>query len=115
MKAGDIVLAPMPQADRLAKNRPALVLGLFAPFDDVLLCGLSTQLHQEVSGFDELIVPSDQDFDDSGLKAPSLIRLGFLATIPCSAIKGRMGRLSVARRQRLLRRLFAHLEAANAT
>ena len=114
MRAGDIILAPLPQADGQTKNRPALILAVLKPFGDVLLCGLSTQLQHEVPGFDELIVPSDPDFFDTGLQAASLLRVGFLSTLPCSAIKGRMGRLSLARRQRVTRRLCAQLEAATA-
>ena len=109
MRAGDIILAPLPQADGQTKNRPALILAVLKPFGDVLLCGLSTQLQHEVPGFDELIVPSDPDFFDTGLQAASLLRVGFLSTLPCSAIKGRMGRLSLARRQRVTRRLCAQL------
>lgn len=114
MKAGEIVLAPLLQADGKTKNRPALVLATVRPFGDVLLCGLSTQLQQEVLGFDELISPSDSDFPETGLIAPSLIRIGFVSTLPATAIKGRIGHLSSARHQSLIRRLCTHLETAAA-
>ncbi len=51
-------------------------------FDDALVCGTSTELRQEVVGFDEMIIRQDEDFVGSGLVADSLIRLGFLAVIP---------------------------------
>jgi hypothetical protein len=38
---------------------------------------LRTQLRQRVADFDEIIEPTHSDFKTSGLKAPSLIRLGF--------------------------------------
>lgn len=79
MKEGDVVLAPLPQADGITKNRPAIALTQMPPFGDWLVCRVSTQLHQEVLDFDEVIEPSHDDFVASGLKAPSLIRLGFLA------------------------------------
>src|SRR6266581_2622566 len=59
MKAGDIVLARIPQADNQFKLRPALVLCLLPPFADFLVCGVSTQLRHEVEGFDEMVVPAD--------------------------------------------------------
>jgi mRNA interferase MazF len=79
------------------------------PFGDFLVCGISTQLHQRVAGFDEAIAPGDKKFAASGLKAASLIRLGFLAVQPESALLGRIGTLSTTRRQRLLANLCRHL------
>ncbi len=71
MKEGDVVLTPLPQADGQIKNRPAIILREMPPYGDFLVCGVSTQLHQEVAGFDDPIRPSDADFATSGLKAPS--------------------------------------------
>jgi len=55
---------------------------------DFLVCGVSTrtQLHQRVAGFDEAIASDDKEFAASGLKVASLIRLGFLAVLPDSAL-----------------------------
>lgn len=58
---------------------------------------------------DELISPEDADFPTSGLLAPSLVRLGFLAVIPAKDIPGIIGAISKARHQRLLRRLSEYL------
>jgi len=80
------VLTPLPQADGEAKQRPAILLRQVPPFGDWLVCGVSTQVHHEIVGFDDLIEPSHADFAGSGLKAPSLIRLGFLVGLthlPC--------------------------------
>jgi mRNA interferase MazF len=79
MREGDVLLAPLLQEDGTRKDRPALFLKRMPPFQDFLVCGVSTQLQQAVPGFDETIVPSDADFRTSGLKAASLIRLGYLA------------------------------------
>jgi mRNA interferase MazF len=51
------------------------------PYGDLLLCGLSTQLQQQVEGFDEVVAPNDEDYECSGLVATSLIRLGFLGLL----------------------------------
>jgi mRNA interferase MazF len=82
MKEADIIITPILQADGVSKNRPALILRRMPQFKDLLVCGISTQLHQEVKGFDEIIDNQDTDFLSSGLITTSLIRLGFLAILP---------------------------------
>jgi mRNA interferase MazF len=110
MKEGDIVLALLPQTDGRGKYRPAVVLRRMPGFGDLLVCGVSTQLRQQVVDFDEIIEPSHADFKMSGLKAPSLIRLGFLAVLPVSSFLGTIGSISGQRHQRLLSRLSEHLQ-----
>lgn len=105
MKEGDVIVVPMPQADGMVKNRPAIILREMPPFQDVLVCGVSTQLRQAVKDFDEVISPSDQDFVLSGLVEESLIRLGFLVVVPRSRIAGSIGSISPERHKRLLQRL----------
>ena len=109
MKEGDVVLTPLPQADGQVKNRPAVVLRNMPPHGDLLVCGVSTQLHQQVAGFDDTIKPGDPDFAMSGLKAPSLIRLGFLVVLPASSFLGSIGSVTPERHRRLLQRLSEHL------
>lgn len=109
MKEGDVVLTPLTQADGQAKNRPAIILREMPSYGDFLLCGVSTQLHHEVVGFDDPIRPGDTDFATSGLKAPSLIRLGFLAVLPVSSLLGTIGSIDNVRHVRLLKRLSNHL------
>jgi mRNA interferase MazF len=109
MKAGDIVLTPIPQADGQVKNRPALLLSQLPPFNDLLVCGVSTQLRHAVAGFDETITQQDEDFATSGLVADSLIRLGFLAVIPQSQVIGSIGAIAPERHRRLLQNLSNHL------
>jgi hypothetical protein len=57
------------------------------PYKDLLVCGISTQINQEVLGFDEIINANDIDFIESGLIQkylplgicnPEPIRCGFL-------------------------------------
>jgi mRNA interferase MazF len=103
MKEGDVIIVPMPQADGMVKNRPA-ILREMPPFRDALVCGVSTQLRQ-AEDFDEIISPSDADFDASGFHAESLIRLGFLVVVPQAKIAGSIGSISSERRKRLLQRL----------
>ena len=109
MKESDVVLTPIPQADGSIKNRPAIFLREFPPYKDLLVCGVSTQLRQEVKGFDDVISSSDSDFGSSGLKSESLIRLGFLAVLPRTKIMGSIAAISAERHHRLLKTLATHL------
>ena len=81
------------------------------PFGDWLVCGVSTQLHHEVVGFDETIAPTHADFRGSGLKATSLIRLGYLVVLPADRLLGILGSISAERHERLLQRLGAFLQS----
>ena len=109
MKEGDVVLTPIPQANGALKNRPALLLRQLPPFGDFLVCGISTQVHQAVPNFDEVIRRSDADFATSRLVADSVVRLGFLAVIPKTRIVGSIGCVGRERHERLLVRLSTHL------
>ncbi len=90
MKEGDVALAPLPQADGQVKNRPAVVLRTMPPHGDLMVCGVSTQLHHEVAGFDEVVREDDADFTTSGLmlrirsriRSPSPTISRTLATTP---------------------------------
>ena len=105
MTERDILLTQLPQADGRIKNRPVVVLRLMPPFHDLLVCGVSTQLHQVVAGFDEIIRNGDSDFIQSGLKSSSLIRLGFLTVLPMRSFLGKIGSISTERHDRILIRL----------
>lgn len=109
MKPGDVILTPVPQADGRIKIRPALILCKMPPYNDLLICGISTQLHHYVNNFDEIISPGHKDFISSGLLEKSLIRLGFLALLPISRIMGTIGSISPDRHNRLLKTLSDYL------
>lgn len=109
MKEGDVVVLPMRLSDGSLRTRPAIVLKELPAFRDVLVCGVSTQLRQAVQGFDELIGSSDADFPGSGLRADSLIRLGFLQSVPRKTIAGAIGAVSPERHRRLLTTLSNYL------
>jgi mRNA interferase MazF len=109
MREGDVALTPLPQADGRIKNRPVVALRQMPPFGDWLVCGVSTQLHQQAAGFDDIIERTHPDFEGSGLKASSLIRLGFLAVLPASSFVGIIGSISRERHERLVQRLSVHL------
>ena len=111
MKEADVVLTPIPQADGVIKNRPAIILREMPPYRDFLVCGVSTQLDKEVKGFDEVISDTDEDFQSSGLRTSSLVRLGFLAVLPSRQIIGAIGSISSTRHGKMpkdVERLLNH-------
>ena len=109
MKEGDVALTTIPQADGRVKSRPIIVLRELPAYRDFLVCGVSTQLRQYIEGFDEVISPADQDFQQSGLIAESVIRLGFLAVLPRNTIIGAIGEISPKRHKRLLKVLSDYM------
>ena len=109
MKEGNVILTPIPQADGKLKERPAIFLREMPPYRDLLVCGVSTQLHQYVKDFDEFISPADADFMSSCIRTKSLIRLGFLAVLPRHRVLGSIGFISAERHKRLLRKLSDYL------
>jgi len=110
MKEGDVVLAALPQSDGKTKLRPVLLLRqLPPPYNDFLVCGISSQLHQKINDFDDLISENDDDFKKSGIIKESIIRLSFLAVTSVNIIAGTIGKISEQRHQKLLRRLSDYL------
>jgi mRNA interferase MazF len=109
LSEGALLLAAIPQADSHVKRRPVLLLRELPGFKDLLVCGVSTQVHQIVEGFDELIRQEDPDFENSGLLSDSVIRLGFLAVIPAAKITKIIGVVSAERHSRILKRLSRYI------
>ncbi len=93
MKSGEVVLANLPQADGGLKLRPVLLLKQLPGHNDFLVCGISTQLHQFINDFDELLDERSGSFKHSGLRQASIIRLGFLAVLPGNKIPGKIGKI----------------------
>ncbi len=109
MKEGDVALASLQQADGQRKLRPVLLLKQMPPFQDWLVCGISSQLRQAVMGFDEIIRTTDSDFSQSGLAVSSVVRLGFLATLPTKDLAGMLGHISTQRYEKVKKNLIAAL------
>ena len=90
MKKGSVVLIPFPFTDlRGSKVRPAVVLCRNEL--DVTICFVTSELRWKSNG-DVFINPTQSN----GLKAPSLIRVGKIATINIDLLLGELGELSNA-------------------
>ena len=102
-RAGQIVLFRFPHTDlREGKLRPALLLAkLPGEYDDWLICMISSQIRHYIPGFDEVIEEHALDFVESGLRMPSVIRVGRLAVVEGEILAGAIGRISPNRFQRI--------------
>lgn len=111
MSPGDVVLIPLPQiGGGTPKLRPALLLAaLPGPYQNLLLCGISTQLQQVQPQWDELVQPNDVDFPSSGLHQTSVIRLSYLYAADPTEVSGTIGSIDSERLNRLRRNLSDHL------
>lgn len=88
MQQGDIILIPFPFTDlKGSKNRLALIL--IAGNLDITVSFISTKLHWQEAA-DLLLHPNSVN----GLKKPSLIRIGKMATIDKSLVIGKLGNLN---------------------
>ncbi|MFH1268152.1 MAG: type II toxin-antitoxin system PemK/MazF family toxin [Planctomycetota bacterium] len=107
MRPGDVVLIRLPQsAGGPPKLRPALVLALLpGPYQNALICGISTQLEDLQPDWDEFIGPEDADFTISGLHRASAIRLSYLYAAEAGELVGVIGRTDPERLKRLRSRL----------
>ncbi len=109
---GQKILFRFPQTDQIVgKLRPALVLRkLPGPYNDWLICMVSSHLSREISVFDEIITPDDLDFKDSGFKVPSLIRISRLAVVDAGIFLGKLGQVDTSRVIRIKQKLSSWIQ-----
>ena len=106
MKEKEIILTKITQSDGNFKLRPVLVLRKMPTYDDFLVCGISTQLHQEIKDFDATLEANAQ----TNLKSKSLIRLSFLALLPSKELVKTIGTIDTTLHNLLLNRLSEYLK-----
>ncbi len=112
MKPGDVILIRFPRTDlSKGKLRPALIIAT-APgrHADLLLVLITSRAYQAVSDFDEIIDPSDIDYDKTGLKTRSVVRLARLTSVESSVINARLGHVSPERLQLIRDRIILWLQ-----
>lgn len=98
-RAGQIVLFRFPQTDLiLGSLRPSLLIApIPSSYDDWLVCMISTQIHQVIPNFDEIILKTDSDFAQTRLKFESVVRLSRLAVVSEIVFVGKLGEISQTR------------------
>lgn len=109
IREGQVVLFRFPQTDQTScKLRPALILRkLPGPHEDWLICMISSQLSQQIPSFDEVLNQDDRDFERSGLKTSSVVRVGRLAVVERGTLLGAIGEIDSQRLIRIKNRLSA--------
>jgi len=112
IQEGQITLLKFPQTDQtLGKLRPALVLRKIpGPYDDWLICMVSSQLSQELPEFDVVVYKNDPDFEQSGLKTSSIIRVFRLAVVNKDILLGSIGNISGERLNLIKSRLSSWIK-----
>ena len=107
IEEGQIVLFRFPQTDQTeGKLRPALILRqLPGQYNDWLICMISSQLDQKIIEFDEIISPNDTDFNQSGLKFSSVIRISRIAVVSRDILLGKLGQIDSQRLFRIKQKL----------
>lgn len=105
MREGKIILADLPITGQGWKRRPALVLRQLPGYGDYLVCGLSSQVRQHISGFSERISPTATN----GLLVESVIRLEYLFVVSENDVIGNIGYIPDSLHRALLQRLADHL------
>ena len=90
MKKGSIILIPFPFTD-LKGSKIRLAVVLCKSELDVTISFITSELKWKME-YDVPIFPSD----NNGLKTPSLIRIGKIATIDFGLVLGELGELSHA-------------------
>lgn len=114
IREGQIALFRFPYPDRAqGKIRPVLVLcRVPGYYDDWLVCLITSRLEQAIAEFDEVIARDDPDYLESGLKKPSLIRVGRLAVVIGKDRIGGLGQIDNARLLRIKQRVCQWIQGA---
>lgn len=116
LKPGHVSLVRFPRTDlEEGKYRPVLLLAeMPGSFHDWLVCAITSQLRHAVVNWDEEIKETEDDFESSGLKGPSLIRIGKLATVEEEVLEGVLGEISAQRLTAILLKMTDYLERRTA-
>lgn len=103
IQEGHVILFNFPQTDLVAgKMRPALIIrSIPDSYDDWLICMITTRLHHEIVGIDNVIYLTDPDFNQTGLKSTSLIRVTRLAVVSRDVLAGIIGKIHETRLERI--------------
>lgn len=115
MENGSVAIASLQQADGVLKNRPVLILCQVPPYEDYLVCGISSQTRLALEGVDIILDEVGAGFNQTGLRCSSVIRTRYLATLPSGSIKGKVGHIpdhQLSQAYQSLERLFGDLHGS---
>lgn len=94
LQKGDIVLVQFPFADlSQTKLRPAVVLSVISNPDEVTLYFISSQNVANLSPEELAINSSDSEFQETGLRVSSKVRVTRIVTLESRLLLRRLGKL----------------------
>ncbi len=107
MTKGKIVLVPFPFDDLSAsKVRPALCLtNSSGQYRHVIAAFITSQQPGDISDTNLKIEVTDSDFEATGLRVTSVLRLHRLTTLPMSLIQRELGSLSTSQQRQVTEKL----------
>lgn len=107
MAKGDVVLLPFPFDDlSTTKVRPAVCLtAALGRHDHVVVAFITSRVPAPLDSSDLLLAAHDPEFDATGLKVTSVLRLHRLMTVSESLIARRLGSLSPVLQAEVTQRL----------
>jgi len=89
---GKVILIPVPYTDlTAAKLRPALVI--FEARQDLIVAAITTTMFNLSAEWDVVIPMDDPNFNKTGLKAASVIKLTKISTIRKDLAEGELGEI----------------------
>lgn len=111
MNRGKVVLVSFPFDDlSTTKIRPAVCLtDPIGPHHHVVLAFISSRVASDLLETDLVLSPGDGDFENTGLRVSSILRLHRLMTVTTGLIKRELGELSQRMKTEVadkLRKLF---------
>ncbi|MGH7255381.1 MAG: type II toxin-antitoxin system PemK/MazF family toxin [Nitrospirales bacterium] len=111
-RAGQVALLRFPTTELTpGKPRPVLLIAPTpGPYEDWLVCMISTRIRQALESFDEVIDQGTEDFQRSGLKVASVVRVSRLAVVATETLVGTVGQISPERLERIRRKLVGWIE-----
>lgn len=99
---GDIVLVNFPFTDlSQTKLRPAIILSNNSAIDEITLCFISSQNVNRLNPEEFALHLSDSEFQQTGLRVPSKVRVTRIATLSKQLIVRRIGQLGINYTQQL--------------
>ena len=102
MNRGDIVLVPFPFTDlSQSKLRPAIVLWASSTSVDVTLCFITSQSVNILNEGEFVLDQFDSEFQGTGLKVASKVRVTRIVTIEQRLIMRRLGKMGIRQIQQL--------------
>jgi len=113
LKKVDIVLVPFPFTDlSTSKLRPALVLYTNQSHQDITLCFISSQGISTVQDDEFILNITDPNFNQTGLKTASKVRITRIVTLERQLITRKLGQMTIKQIEKLNKKMIQAFQLA---